>query len=243
MTQPSASPAPKKVLVTGGTSGIGNGIAQHFARLGSDVIVTGLTQAECGRAELTGAMRAHPLDVRDMAAVKALIDPLPRLDVLVNCAGMIQRAGKEFDIDGFMLTLDVNLTGTMRCCVAAHPKLKISGGSIINIASILTFQGSGFAPAYAASKGGIGQLTKSLAAAWAGDGVRVNAIAPGYIATDLTQALRDDETRNAFILSRTPMNRWGTPDDLAGVVAFIASDAARFMTGAIVPVDGGYLAI
>lgn len=241
MTQTSNSPLRKTVLVTGGTSGIGAGVASHFAARDFNVIVTGLTQAECAR--VPAAWHATPLDVRDTKAVNALIGGLPRIDVLVNCAGMIQRANKEFDPDGFALTVDVNLTGTMRCCVAAFPKLKETHGAIINIASILTFQGSGFTPGYAASKGGVGQLTKSLAAAWADDGVRVNAIAPGYIATEFTQALRDDEARNATIMARTPMKRWGAPADLAGVVFFLASDEARYMTGAIVPVDGGYLAI
>ena len=121
--------------------------------------------------------------------------------------------------------------------------LKAAGGSIVNTASMLSFFGSPYAPAYAASKGGVAQLTKSLAAAWAADGIRVNAIAPGWIATDLTRALQEDEARTQAILSRTPIKRWGQPDDLAGVVAFLASDAAKFVTGVVMPIDGGYLTL
>ena len=131
----------------------------------------------------------------------------------------------------------------MRMCVAAKPLLAQTHGTIINTASMLTFQGSPFVPGYAASKGGIGQLTKSLAAAWAQDGIRVNALAPGWIDTELTRPLVEDATRSAPILARTPMGRWGKPDDLGGVALFLASDAARFVTGAIIPVDGGYLAV
>jgi NAD(P)-dependent dehydrogenase (short-subunit alcohol dehydrogenase family) len=175
--------------------------------------------------------------------VAALVARLPRLDALVNAAGIIQRGGKEFEIDAFRLTLEVNLVGTMRMATACLPGLKAAGGSVVNIASMLSFFGAPLAPGYAASKGGIAQLTKSLAAAWAKDGVRVNAVAPGWIATDLTQALQGDEARSAGILARTPMNRWGTPDDIGGVIRFLCSDEARFITGAILPVDGGYLAV
>jgi NAD(P)-dependent dehydrogenase (short-subunit alcohol dehydrogenase family) len=137
--------------------------------------------------------------------------------------------------------VDVNLTGTMRLCAACHPLLAKRGGSIVNVASMLSFFGGGLVPAYSASKGGIAQLTKSLAIAWAAEGIRVNAIAPGWIATPLTQALQDDPARSEAILSRTPMKRWGTPGDLAGSVIFLCSPAAAFVTGVVLPVDGGYL--
>jgi NAD(P)-dependent dehydrogenase (short-subunit alcohol dehydrogenase family) len=131
----------------------------------------------------------------------------------------------------------------MRACAASKPKLVEAGGCVVNMASMLTFFGGPRAPAYSASKGGVGQLTKSLASAWAGEGVRVSAVAPGWIATPLTQALQDDPERGRPILSRTPMGRWGTPEEVAGAVVFLASPAARFMTGAILAVDGGYLTV
>jgi len=133
------------------------------------------------------------------------------------------------------------LNGTMRACSAARHFLKETNGSIINIASMLTFFGGGLVPAYSASKGGIAQLTKSLAIAYASDQIRVNAIAPGWIKTPLTKALQQDENRANAILSRTPMNRWGEPEDLAGPAMFLASDDAKFVTGSIIPVDGGYM--
>lgn len=233
----------KQVLVTGGTRGIGEGIARAFAAAGWDVIACGLTREECEAFTPAPNIRTIPLDVTQQDAVDAAFAPLTRLDALVNCAGIIQRGGAEFNVDAFQRTLDVNLTGTMRMCVAAKPLLAQSHGAIITMASMLTFQGSPFVPGYAASKGGIGQLTKSLAAAWAENNIRVNALAPGWIETDLTRPLVEDAARSAPILARTPMGRWGQPEDIGGVAVFLASDAARFITGAIIPVDGGYLAV
>jgi len=160
--------------------------------------------------------------------------------VLVNCAGVIRR-GAEQDPAVFAEVLDINLNGTMRCCTAARPLLAQSRGCIVNTASMLSFFGGGLVPAYSASKGGVAQLTKSLAIAYAAEGIRVNAVAPGWIATPLTQALQDDPERSGAILGRTPLGRWGKPDDVADPVVFLASAAARFITGVILPVDGGYL--
>ena len=180
------------------------------------------------------------LNVSTSENVQDFFENIDTLDVLINCAGIIKRE-LEHDPEVFQEVINVNLNGTMRACSAARDFLKETNGSIINIASMLTFFGGGLVPAYSASKGGIAQLTKSLAIAYASDQIRVNAIAPGWIKTPLTKALQQDENRANAILSRTPMNRWGKPEDLAGPAMFLASDDAKFVTGSIIPVDGGYM--
>ncbi|MFZ8995713.1 MAG: SDR family NAD(P)-dependent oxidoreductase [bacterium] len=233
----------RKVLVTGGSSGIGAAIAQVFASNGDLVVATGATKEEVERAQVQSestAISFQELDVRDGIAVQACIDEIDSLDVLVNCAGVIRR-NAEHEPEVFADVIDINLNGSMRVCTAAREKLKQRKGCIINTASMLSFFGGGLVPGYSASKGGIAQLTKSLAIAYAPDGIRVNAVAPGWIATQLTQALQEDRTRSEAILSRTPLGRWGEPADVAGPVLFLASDAARFVTGVVLPVDGGYL--
>lgn len=223
------------VAVIGGTSGIGAAIATAFAAEGAQVVVTGATGAE---VQTAGGVA---LDVRDAHGVAGFVAGLPRLDHLIYCAGIIRR-GAEHDPAVFADVIDVNLTGAMRLASAARPLLAVRGGTITHMASMLSFLGGGLVPGYAASKGGIAQLTKSLAIAYAPDGIRVNAIAPGWISTGLTDALRSDPARSRTILDRTPLGRWGTAQDIAGAALFLASPLAGFITGTVLAVDGGYLA-
>jgi NAD(P)-dependent dehydrogenase (short-subunit alcohol dehydrogenase family) len=230
-------------LVTGGTGGIGGAIARALREAGAQVLATGLGEAEtvaAGGSAAFAGIAVRSLDVTDADAVGALVAGLDRLDILVNGAGMIVRAGGEFEVETFQRVVEVNLTGTMRLATSCRPLLARRGGAIVNIASMLSFFGSGAAPAYSASKGGIAQLTKSLAIAWAADGIRVNAIAPGWIETALTGPLREDPARSAAIVARTPLGRWGKPEDIGGAAVFLCSEAAAFITGAVLPVDGGY---
>jgi NAD(P)-dependent dehydrogenase (short-subunit alcohol dehydrogenase family) len=233
----------RHIFITGATSGIGEAIAQAFVRDGAQVIATGATEQEVQKASSLANNKGidfRVLDVRVDAAVQSMVKGIGELDVVVNCAGVIQRS-LELEAEAFARTIDINLNGTMRVCAAAREGLKARRGCIVNTASMLSFFGGGLVPGYSASKGGVAQLTKSLAIAYADDGIRVNAVAPGWIATPLTQALQDDPQRAAPILARTPMKRWGTPADIAGPVMFLASAQAQFVTGVIFPVDGGYL--
>jgi NAD(P)-dependent dehydrogenase (short-subunit alcohol dehydrogenase family) len=233
----------RRALITGGARGIGYGVATAMLDAGYDVTVTGLAASEVAAVPGRSHLSARQLDVTDDTAVADLVGAFDRLDALVNCAGMIMR-GAEFEIETFRKVVDVNLTGTMRMCLATRPKFAAAGGgAIVNTASMLSFFGGPMVPAYSASKGGVVQLTKSLAVAWAEENIRVNAIAPGWIATELTKGLVEDDARSAGILARTPMRRWGAPDDIGEAVAFLCSEGARFITGAVVPIDGGYAAV
>ena len=231
----------KQALITGGARGIGFGIAEAMLAAGYGVTVTGLTAKEVAEVPRRENLKAVTLDVTQDAQVADCIAGLERLDALVNCAGMILRDGKEFTIEGFQRVIDVNLTGTMRMCVGARPLLEKRGGSIVNTASIWSFFGGPLVPAYTASKGGVAQLTKALAVAWAPQ-IRVNAIAPGWVETELTKGARSDRARSDAIVARTPFGRWGKPDDIGGAVVFLCSEAAGFITGTLLPVDGGYTA-
>ena len=218
-------------LITGASGGIGSALLVAFRRAGYRTI-----GVDCAPAE--GVAR---LDVTDTGAVEAFAANLDALAVLVNAAGVL-RLREEYDPSQFAHVVDVNLTGTMRMSVACREALAKAKGTIVNIASMHAIFGAPLSPAYAASKAGVIQLTKSFAVAWAEDGIRVNAIAPGWIETPMTVPARSDPGRNRAILDRTPLGRWGTPDDIVGPVLFLASEAASFITGAVLVVDGGYSA-
>ena len=242
----------KIALVTGTGTGIGAGIAKGLARAGADVICHDLGDAARSTSEEIKAMgrRSVPLsaDLSKRAEQDRLVEDarkaFGRIDILVNNAGMIRRApATDYPDTDWDLLLEVNLSAPFRLSRRVG-KLMIEqgGGRIVNISSLLAFQGGILVPAYAASKGGVAQFTKALANEWATKNVNVNAIAPGYIATNNTAALRADETRSRQILERIPAGRWGAPEDIAGAAVFLCSEAARYVTGHVLVVDGSWLA-
>ena len=224
-----------KALITGGTSGLGKSIAEEFADAGYKVIATGVGQIPKDKSNIEFCS----LDVLDEGSIKKKIEKIDYINVLINAAGTIARH-KELQPRVFSQVVDVNLNGTMRVCSEARGLLSKSKGSIINIASMLSYFGGGVVPGYSASKGGIVQLTKSLSIAYSQDQIRVNAIAPGWISTPMTEELKLDKKRNENIINRTPMGRWGEPKELVGPALFLSSKAASFITGTVLNVDGGY---
>jgi 2-deoxy-D-gluconate 3-dehydrogenase len=239
-------------VVTGGNGGIGLGMARGMAEAGAAIAVAGrnVKKSEAAAAELAklGVKTAVlEVDVANEASCRKMIDDtvkrLGRLDILVNNAGInIRKPPHELALAEWKQVIDVNLTSAFICSHAAYPRMKeAGGGKIINIGSMLSIFGASFAPAYGASKGGVVQLTKALAVAWAKDNIQVNAVLPGWIDTDLTKKAREEVSGlNALVLMRTPAKRWGTPADHAGVAVFLASKASDFVTGTFIPVDGGY---
>jgi NAD(P)-dependent dehydrogenase (short-subunit alcohol dehydrogenase family) len=243
MTPPFSLPAGFHAAVIGGAGDIGAAISNLFCDLGATVSATGLDDAAIARSQLRPrqGLTIDRLDVTDDAAVEAFAKTHRRVDALINCAGMLAR-DKEFEIATFMKVLDVNLTGTFRTCMAFRPALALSKGAIVNIASMNATLALPRIPAYCASKGGVVMLTRTLALAWAGEGIRVNAVAPGYIETSINEAGRQDLAHYQRIADRTAFKRWGQPQDVAGAVAFLCMPASSYATGTVVAVDGGFLA-
>ena len=240
----------KVALVTGGNGGIGLGMAKGLAEAGATVMVAGRDGDKNKQAvkELGGSADSVAADMADESGVKAVVDAtikkFGRLDILVNNAGInIRKPPQDYVLEEWHRVLNINLTSLFVCCQAAYPHLKARGGKIINIGSMMSIFGASFAAPYGASKGGVVQLTKSLASAWAPDNIQVNAVLPGWIDTELTKGAREQVSGlNEKVLARTPAARWGTPDDMAGIAVFLASPASDFITGTAIPVDGGYSA-
>jgi 2-dehydro-3-deoxy-D-gluconate 5-dehydrogenase len=239
-------------IVTGGNGGIGLGMARGLAAAGASVVVAGRDQdksrAAVGELEGSGARAlAVTVDVTSQESCRALVqqsrEQFGRLDILVNNAGTnIRKQPEEYTLEEWQLILQTNLTSAFMCCQAAYPAMKeAGGGKIINIGSMMSIFGASFTSAYAATKGGIVQLTRALACAWAKDHIQVNAVLPGWIDTALTQrARRDISGLHERVVARTPAGRWGLPDDFGGVAVWLASTASDFVTGTAIPVDGGY---
>ena len=242
----------KVAIVTGGNGGIGLGMARGLADAGARVVIAArnATKSAAAVKDLEGRggqALALETDVADERSVARLVDTTRerwgRLDILVNNAGInIRKPVHELGLDEWRRVLDTNLTSAYLCSRAAYAAFKaVGGGKVINIGSMMSLFGASFAPAYGASKGGIVQLTRSMAVAWARDNIQVNAVLPGWIDTELTQnARREVSGLHDSVLRRTPAGRWGGIDDMAGVAVFLASAASDFVTGTAIPVDGGY---
>jgi 2-dehydro-3-deoxy-D-gluconate 5-dehydrogenase len=242
----------KLALVTGAASGIGAAIAVALAEAGANVACHGNRRPASETADRIRSLgrdsQSFPADLSKTDGADSLhaavLAGMGAPDVLVNNAGMIYRdLAENYDMQAWMTVLQVNLNSVFRLCqLVGHTMLERRQGKIINVASLLSFQGGIRVPAYAASKGGVSQLTKAIANEWADRNVQVNAIAPGYFRTDNTSALQKDEVRNRQILERIPAGRWGEPEDIAGAAVFLASSASDFVTGEVLTVDGGWMA-
>ena len=243
----------KVALVTGGNGGIGLGMAEGLLTAGAAVLIVGrdATKSKGALDALSrSGYRAKAIEI-DVAqesggekAVAAAVEQFGRLDILVNNAGTnIRKRPENYNIAEWRMLIDANLTSAFLCSKAAYKRMRSTGGKIINIGSMMSLFGASFAAPYGASKGGVVQLTKALASAWAADGIQVNAVLPGWIDTALTRGARKDVPKlHDTVVARTPAARWGVPGDLAGIAVFLSSPASNFITGAAIPVDGGYSA-
>ncbi|HEY0101960.1 MAG TPA: 2-dehydro-3-deoxy-D-gluconate 5-dehydrogenase KduD [Brevundimonas sp.] len=238
----------RTALVTGANTGLGQAIAVGLAGAGADIVAVGRSAPTATEALVGGlgrSFRAISADLGSTAPIADVVAEAGQVDILINNAGIIRRADSlDFSEEDWDAVIDTNLKSAffLSQAVARTWVAGGRGGKVINICSMLSFQGGIRVPSYTASKSGLAGLTRLLACEWAGRGINVNGIAPGYFATNNTEALRADETRNRDILARIPAGRWGDPSDLSGAAVFLASDAAAYVHGAILPVDGGWLA-
>tara|TARA_B110000014_G_C20031653_1_gene535750 strand:+ start:199 stop:966 length:768 start_codon:yes stop_codon:yes gene_type:complete len=242
----------KTALVTGGNGGIGFGIAKGLADAGASIVIAARDQAKTTDAvnalqENGNSVQGIEVDVSSEESIKSMVtnslELTGKIDILVNNAGIgIRELPHEYKLDDWNKVIDINLTGSFLCAKELHGHMKaIGGGKIINIGSMTSIFGLDWAVAYASSKGGVVQLTKTLAVSWAKDNIQANTILPGWIHTDLTSGIKDNfKDRYEHILSRIPDDRWGEPDDLAGTAVFLSSAASNYVTGVSIPVDGGY---
>jgi 2-deoxy-D-gluconate 3-dehydrogenase len=237
----------KTALVTGGNGGIGLGMAQALARAGAKVAIAGRDAAKNAAAAKAVSGIAIVADMLDEKACRGMVseaaEKLGRLDILVNNAGInIRKRPEEYSVDEFRRVLDSNLTSAFVASQAVYPHMqKAGGGKIVNIGSMMSIFGASFVAAYGSSKGGIVQLTRALACAWAKDNIQVNAVLPGWIDTALTQKARKEiGGLHERVVARTPAGRWGTPEDMGGIGVFLCSKASDFITGTAIPIDGGY---
>lgn len=222
-------------IITGGGTGIGAATAAELDAAGHDVVAIGLDKGD----EFPDHIRFEKIDLSDSSVIEELFEEFDEISALVNCAGILMHQ-KEWEPANFSKVLDINLTTTLRCSNAAKKGLANANGAIVNVASMWSYFGSAGSPAYATSKGGVVALTRSCAVAWAHLGIRVNAVAPGWISTRLSEKARGDQERVARINARIPMGRWGAPAEIASVIRFLVSAESGYVTGALLPIDGGY---